>query len=101
MKVGSIILTPKQNDTSIILHHAASPKNEEARTIPSAGIIMETIFWDAKGCTLVDFLPKGTYQCSSLYSETVTHPMKRRIILHHNNASPYIAHLTSKRTEKI
>jgi hypothetical protein len=27
--------------------------------------------------------------------------MKRRIILHHNNASPYIAHLTSKRTEKI
>jgi hypothetical protein len=29
------------------LHHAASPKDEEARTMPSAGIIMGTIFWDA------------------------------------------------------
>jgi hypothetical protein len=48
------------------LPHVASPKDEEARTIPSAGIIMGTIFWDAKGCTLVDFLPKGTYQCISL-----------------------------------
>jgi hypothetical protein len=38
-------------------YHAASPK-EEARTISSGGIIMGTIFWDARGSILVDFLPR-------------------------------------------
>jgi hypothetical protein len=31
---------------------------EEARTILSTGKIIGTVFWDAEGCILVDFLPK-------------------------------------------
>jgi hypothetical protein len=33
------------------------PKKKKARTVPSAGKVMGTVFWDAKGCILVDFLP--------------------------------------------
>jgi hypothetical protein len=36
--------------------YAASLKDEEARTILSAGIIMGTIFGDTNGCIQVDFL---------------------------------------------
>jgi hypothetical protein len=34
---------------------AASPKKKEARSIPSAGKIMGTVFWNAEVCMLVDF----------------------------------------------
>ena len=30
----------------------------EAKTHPSAGKVMATVFWDAKGVIMLDFLPK-------------------------------------------
>ena len=35
-----------------------SPKPKKLKTQPSAGKVMATVFWDAKGIILLDFLPK-------------------------------------------
>ena len=35
-----------------------SPRPKKFKTQPSAGKVMATVFWDAKGVTILDFLPK-------------------------------------------
>jgi hypothetical protein len=40
-------------------YHTVSPKNLKARTIPLAGKNIGTVFWDAKGCILVNLLPRN------------------------------------------
>ena len=34
------------------------PEAKEVKTQPSAGKVMATVFWDAKGVIMLDFLPK-------------------------------------------
>ena len=35
-----------------------SPRPKKFKTQPSAGKVMATVFWDAKGVIMLDFLPK-------------------------------------------
>ena len=47
------------------------PEAKEVKTKPSAGKVMATVFWDAKGVIMLDFLPKrskitGVYYASLL-----------------------------------
>ena len=35
-----------------------SPRQKKFKTQPSAGKVMATVFWDAKGVIMLDFLPK-------------------------------------------
>ena len=35
-----------------------SPRPKKFKTQPSAGKVMATVFWDAKGVNVLDFLPK-------------------------------------------
>ena len=35
-----------------------SPRPKKSKTQPSAGKVMATVFWDAKGTIMLDFLPK-------------------------------------------
>ena len=35
-----------------------SPRPKKLKTQPSAGKVMATVFWDAKGIIMLDFLPK-------------------------------------------
>ena len=35
-----------------------SPRPKQFKTQPSAGKVMATVFWDAKGVIMMDFLPK-------------------------------------------
>ena len=37
-----------------------SPRPKKFKTQPSAGKVMATVFWDAKGVIMLDFLPKTT-----------------------------------------
>jgi hypothetical protein len=92
------------------LHHAASPGNNKARTIFLGGIIMGTVFLDAHGCILLDFLARTETINAVLYIQALLklrhslhekHPMKRHISPQHNNAHPHNAHLTLDKTEKF
>ena len=37
-----------------------SPRSKKFKTQPSAGKVMATVFWDAKGIIMLDFLPRST-----------------------------------------
>ena len=37
-----------------------SPRPKKFETQPSAGKVMATVFWDAKGVIMLDFFPKGS-----------------------------------------
>jgi hypothetical protein len=39
-------------------HHMMSPKMKKSRTVHLASKVMETIFWYAEECIMVDFLLK-------------------------------------------
>ena len=46
-----------------------SPRPKEFKTQPSAGKVMTTVFWDAKGVIMLDFLPStitGVYFANML-----------------------------------
>ena len=42
---------------------SGSPRPKKFKTQPSAGKVMATVFWDAKGVTMLDFLPKRSVLC--------------------------------------
>jgi hypothetical protein len=49
---------PETKWQSLEWNHMTSPK-KEARTISLAIKLMGTVFWNAEGCILVDFLLEG------------------------------------------
>ena len=60
-----------------------SPRPKKSKTQPSAGKVMATVFWDAKGVIMLDFLPKrstitGVYYANLLDQlRTAIHEKRR------------------------
>ena len=62
---------PENKAQSRQLVGPGSPRSKKYKTQPSAGKVMVTVFWDAKGVIMLDFLPKrititGVYYASLL-----------------------------------
>lgn len=86
--------------------HTASPnKPKKARQTFSARKVMATVFWDAQGILLVEFMERGTTITSAVYCETMKKlrraiQNKRRglltsgVVLLHDNARPHSARRT-------
>ena len=77
--------------------------------MPSAKKIMGTVFWNAEGCILVEFLEPGKTINAARYVHTLLklhralrdkHP-GRKIILQHDNAQSHTAHLTLEKIENM
>lgn len=77
--------------------HPSSPPPLKFRTQPSAGKVMATIFWDAKGILLIDYLPtkttmNGQYYANLMQELRKTIRQKRRgmltrgVLILHDNA---------------
>ena len=47
-----------ENKAQSSVGRAGSPRPKKFKTQPSAGKVMATVFWDAKGVIMLDFLPK-------------------------------------------
>ena len=74
-----------------------SPRPKKLKTQPSAGKVMATVFWDAKGIIMLDFLPKrstitGVYYANLLDQLRTAIREKRRgklskgVLLQQDNA---------------
>jgi len=50
---------PEMKQKSVEWHHLHSPSKKKAKTVPSAAKVMGTVFWDAEGLILVEFLEPG------------------------------------------
>jgi hypothetical protein len=46
-----------------------SPSPHKLKTVPSARKVMATIFWDAQGILLTDYLPRGQKITGSYYAQ--------------------------------
>ena len=59
---------PEYKQQSMQWKHPFSSTPRKARVVPSAGKVMASIFWDAKGVLLMDFLRKGETVTGMYYS---------------------------------
>ena len=90
---------PESKRQSMEWQHVNSPSKKKFKTLPSAGKVMCTVFWDKKGVILLDFPePRQTIN-SDRYIATLTY-LKARIsrvrpekkttfLLQHDNARPH------------
>ena len=78
-----------------------SPRPKKFKTWLSAGKVMATVFWDAKGIIMLDFLPKrstitGVYyanlldQLRTAISEKRWGKLSKGVLLQQDNASPHL-----------
>jgi len=90
-------------------HHLHSPSKKKAKTVPSAAKVMGTVFWDAEGLILVEFLEPGQTITAACYVQTL-HKLRRalgdkhlgqNIIILHDNVRPHTARLTSEAIAKM
>ena len=63
--------TPETKEQSKQWKHHDSPPPKKARSIKSAGKIMASIFWDAKGILLIDYLPSGSTITGVYYANLI------------------------------
>ena len=88
---------PEYKQQSMQWKHPSSPTPKKAWVVPFAGKVMASIFWDAKGVLLMDFLGKGktvtgVYYASLLDKVRVAIKEKRRgmlkkgVLFHADNA---------------
>lgn len=77
----------------------------KARTVPSIGKVMITVFWDAQGIVFIDYLPKGETINAARYVSSLNNlhnilskkrpgKLRQRILLQHDNARPHTARAT-------
>jgi len=88
---------PETKLESMAWRHKGSPPPLKFRTQPSAGKVMATIFWDAEGVLMVDYLPRGTTITGQYYAEELARlrdcikrkrhgKLSRGVLLLHDNA---------------
>src|SRR5260221_2037327 len=91
---------PETKRQSMQWHHLGSPSPKKFKVTPSAGKVMITVFWDARGVLLIEFLPNGETINSACYQATLMklavtirrkRPHLQNVILHHDNARPHSA----------
>ena len=104
--------TPETKQQSKQWKHADSPPPKKAKSVLSAGKVMASIFWDAKGILLIDYLPKGQTITGEYYSNLLDQLQqaieekrpgltKKKIILHQNNARPHTSLLSMTKIRQL
>ena len=71
-----------------------SPRPKKFKMQPSAGKVMATVFWDAKGIIMLDFLPKRSTITGVYYADQLRTPIHEKcrgklskgVLLQQNNA---------------
>ncbi|UYV84200.1 hypothetical protein LAZ67_X001501 [Cordylochernes scorpioides] len=89
--------TPESKQQSMQWRHSGSPPLKKAKTVPSAGKVMVSVFWNSEGVLLLDFLNKGQTIIDNHYAilvkqlreaikEKRTGRLSRKIVYHQDNA---------------
>ncbi|UYV66917.1 hypothetical protein LAZ67_4003322 [Cordylochernes scorpioides] len=89
--------TPESKQQSMQWRHSGSPPPKKAKTVPSAGKVMVSVFWDSEGVLLLDSLNKGQTINGNYYANLVKQlreaikekrrgKLSRKIVYHQDNA---------------
>jgi len=91
---------PETKRQSVEWHHPQSLRKKKIKTIPSAGKVMITVFWDIDGVILVDVTARGETINSDAYIKTLQ-KLKQHyqrvwpnrnpgdMLIQHNSARPH------------
>ena len=85
---------------------------KKTKTVPSAGKVMATVFWDSQGIILIDYLEKGKTITGQYYSLLLDrlkteldekHPQlaHKKVLFHHNNAPAHTSAVVVAKLMKI
>jgi histone-lysine N-methyltransferase SETMAR len=64
--------TPESKQQSKQWTEASCSAPKKKRSVPSAGKIMASVFWDAEGTLFIDYLKKGKTITGEYYSDLLT-----------------------------
>jgi len=92
--------TPETKEQSKQWTSPGEPAPKKAKTVPSAGMVMVTVFWDSQGVIYIDYLEKGKTVTGLYYAELLgrfaaelqkirPHLAKKKVLFHHDNAPVY------------
>ena len=65
---------PEEKRLSMQYRHTSSPRLKKFKTMPSAGKILLTVFWDSQRVYMTEFLEDGNTVNSARYIETIKKP---------------------------
>jgi histone-lysine N-methyltransferase SETMAR len=85
---------------------------KKAKTVPSAGKVMATVFWDSHGIIHIDYLEKGKTITGAYYSalldrfdsdlkEKRPHLVKKKILFHHDNALAHSSGIVAAKLHEL
>jgi len=63
--------TPETKEQSKQWTSPGEPAPKKAKTVPSAGKVMATVFWDSQGVIYIDYLEKGKTVIGLYYAELI------------------------------
>ena len=97
----------KEQSKQCILPGECVPK--KAKTVPSAGKVMATVFWDSQGVIYIDYLRKAKrsqgFTMPNYWADSISncrkkrpHLAKKKVLFHHDNAP---AHTSAVATAKL
>lgn len=101
--------TPETKQQSKQWTARGEPTPKKAKTVPSAGKVMATVFWDSKGILLIDYLQKGKTITGEYYANLLDKlktavvekrpgMTKKKVLFHQDNAPVHSSHVV---TEKL
>ena len=104
MRLGLIIMSQRIKKKSHQWVGPGSPRPKKFKTQPSAGKVMATVFWDAKGVIMLDFLPKrstitGVYY-ANLFSWERRGKLSKGVLLQHDNAKAHTCKVAMDAVER-
>ena len=65
---------PEEKRLSMQYSHTSSPRRKKIKTMPSAGKILLTVFWDSQRVYMTEFLETWNTVNSARYIETIKKP---------------------------
>ena len=89
---------PETKIQSIQWKHKGSPTPKKFKVLPSAGKVLLSVFWDAQGVIMVDYLQRGA-TITGLYYADLIHKLRdaikdkrcgklrRKVLLHQDNVT--------------
>ena len=91
---------PEAKEQSKQWKHPGSPPPKKAKTVPSAWKFMASVFWDADGILLIDYLQKGQMINGTYYASLLTQlrgkikikrhgKLTKGVLFHQDNAPVY------------
>ena len=104
--------TPETKQQSKQWKHVDSPPPKKAKTVQSAGKVMASVFWDAKGILLIDYLPRGQTITGQYYANLLDQLKqkirekrpglaKKKILFHQDNARPHTCVLAMAKIHEL